>query len=490
MIRWPAAASSPSLGPSAAGRARAIERRARAAAAFGRFLRECGYLEDVRALTGDAGGAALRPLLRALSGAPLPARFGGEQAARLELLILGRPVDAARARQALGEHLELLLEIGWLEVEGRLLRSDRYALVGVRGRPFVISRLRHARSAAGSIAAYLGRDTEELYDWAARTPGRRVLDLGCGAGVVGVLLRAGDPGREVVGVDLCGEAVAVAGVNAALNDTPYVALEGDLYESVQGRTFDLVVADPPAVPLPEDLGFPVYGSGGVEGWQLLARIVGEVERVLAPGGRLLAITELQCAAGEPSFYAWLEGWSGRSPGRRARMEVVESRLLPADYYRSLGANLRYLPGAPWPESEAARQAERLASFARDRDLRFGHWVCVEVECGTAAASSCALTWRHGRPAPSSRPRLVTTAAEAAERLGRVYRHSIDEFGPWLTGFVEQADGSRDLRAIAARLRGDALPYLTDLTSALSQLGLVQVDARRRPADAAIVEGTV
>jgi SAM-dependent methyltransferase len=404
----------------------------------------------------------------------LPGEIDGRRRTCLELLLLGQPVTMRRGGEALGEHLDFLLDLGFLEIQDEQLRADRYLLIGLRGRPFVVSRLRHARSETGSMAAYLGRDTDELYDWAAASPGRRVLDLGCGAGIVGILTLLSDSTRSVIGIDLCPEAVAVARFNAALNEVPYEALEGDLYAPVRDRQFDLVVADPPAVPLPDDLRFPVYGSGGAEGWRLLARVVEGVEQVLAPAGRLIAITELQCAPGRMPFYRWLEQWSRSKRGRQARVEVVASRLLPADYYWKLGANLRYLPGAPWPEPEETRTPERLASFAREKDLRFGHWVQVEVASCPQRSSSCALTWRSGRPGASSQPRLTARVEEVAVRLVEEYRHPIDDFGPLLARFVDQADGSKDLRAIAAGLPADALPYMTELTSALSQLGLVEV----------------
>ncbi len=74
--------------------------------------------------------------------------------------------------------------------------------------------------------------------------GERVLDLGTGSGVNGIVAaaRAG----EVVAVDVNPAAVACARENAARNGVAerFAARESDLFAAVDGR-FDLIVFDPP-----------------------------------------------------------------------------------------------------------------------------------------------------------------------------------------------------------------------------------------------------
>lgn len=72
-----------------------------------------------------------------------------------------------------------------------------------------------------------------------------VLDLGTGSGVGAVF--AARRGASVVAVDINPEAVRCAGMNALLNhveDRVEVCL-GDLFAPVRGRTFDLVLFNPP-----------------------------------------------------------------------------------------------------------------------------------------------------------------------------------------------------------------------------------------------------
>ncbi len=95
------------------------------------------------------------------------------------------------------------------------------------------------------------------------TPGQRMLDVGCGSGILSVaalLLGAG----EAVGVDIDGLAVKTAVENAQLNGVAdrFTALCGDLTEKVQGL-FDVVAANIVA--------------------DVIIRLTGDVERFMKPG---------------------------------------------------------------------------------------------------------------------------------------------------------------------------------------------------------------
>ncbi len=80
--------------------------------------------------------------------------------------------------------------------------------------------------------------------------GYRVLDMGCGSGILGIALACRK--AEVIGSDINPEAVWLAEVNAHLNgcETHYQARNGSLYETVAegSEKFDLIVMNPPYYP--------------------------------------------------------------------------------------------------------------------------------------------------------------------------------------------------------------------------------------------------
>ncbi len=122
--------------------------------------------------------------------------------------------------------------------------------------------------------------------------GARVLDVFTGSGVLAVA--AGQAGaREVTAVDISRRAVACAWLNARVNGTRVRALRGDLFAPVRWQSFDLITANPPYVPSPDD-DLPTAGparawEGGSTGRAFIDRLAVEARAHLTPTGVLLVV---------------------------------------------------------------------------------------------------------------------------------------------------------------------------------------------------------
>ncbi|HET6204960.1 MAG TPA: ChbG/HpnK family deacetylase [Planctomycetota bacterium] len=116
---------------------------------------------------------------------------------------------------------------------------------------------------------------------------RGVLDLGCGAGFLG-LAAAAAGARRVVATDVDPLAVGAAARSAARNGLRIETRVGDWFGPVRNEAFDLVVANPPQTPA---LG-PIQPDrwGGPDGLRHLLRVAEEAPRHLEPGGVLLLLT--------------------------------------------------------------------------------------------------------------------------------------------------------------------------------------------------------
>jgi len=79
----------------------------------------------------------------------------------------------------------------------------------------------------------------------AEIRGRRLLDLGCGYGVVGVTLKKEHPYLELCMSDINKRAVEFAKINAKDNNIEADVRWGDLYEPWKGERFDMIVSNPP-----------------------------------------------------------------------------------------------------------------------------------------------------------------------------------------------------------------------------------------------------
>ena len=165
---------------------------------------------------------------------------------------------------------------------------------------------------------------------------RRILDVGTGSGALAVTLHL-ELGAETWATDISPAALSVAAGNAARlgADVRFVAC--DLLDAIAPGTMDLIVSNPPYVPLAHREGLQrevrdwephVALFAGDTGFELYDRIVAEAPRVLRPGGWL--IMELGFSSLE-HVQVLLAGWNDLRvvPDLAGIPRVIAARMLPA-----------------------------------------------------------------------------------------------------------------------------------------------------------------
>ncbi len=176
----------------------------------------------------------------------------------------------------------------------------------------------HRRDFKTDARALIPRpETEELAEWLlkhAKLPENpRILDMGCGSGVLGLTLAAEIPGSQVTLADLSTDALSLARENAALLEIRNATfVESDLFSALGGQTFDLIVANLPYVPetdrptlskeVAHDPDLALFG--GPDGLDVIRRFAPVAAKHLNPGGWLaLEIGIDQSAAVESLLHA-------------------------------------------------------------------------------------------------------------------------------------------------------------------------------------------
>jgi ribosomal protein L3 glutamine methyltransferase len=138
---------------------------------------------------------------------------------------------------------------------------------------------------------------ERLDDWLAPEGPTRVLDLCTGGASIAILAALRFPSARVDAADLSPQALALAAENLAdyrLGDRVEL-FQGDLFEPLEGRSYDLVLCNPPYVSAqsmrelpPEFLAEPGAAlAGGEDGMDLVRRILHDAVPRLEPKGLLL-----------------------------------------------------------------------------------------------------------------------------------------------------------------------------------------------------------
>ena len=177
--------------------------------------------------------------------------------------------------------------------------------------------------------------------------GERMLEIGAGLGLAAVL--AARAGARVVATDIVPAAVEIIRANAALNGVTIDARLGDAYAPVAGERFDLIATNPPQMPTPPGRerrdATAAADNGGVDGWEILDRLIAGAPAHLAPGGRL--VFTIFAFLGRKAAFARCEA-AGLTP----RIVASETQSFPRigyerlDHLRGLDAEGTLTVGMP------------------------------------------------------------------------------------------------------------------------------------------------
>lgn len=138
---------------------------------------------------------------------------------------------------------------------------------------------------------------EEFTPWIDPADVRSVLDLCTGSGCIGIACAVYFPQAEVTLSDLSDDALAVARINVERHGLAERVrlVRSDVFASLAGRCFDIIVSNPPYVPREEFEGLapefahePAFGLvAGEDGLDIVVRILRDAAAHLNAGGILV-----------------------------------------------------------------------------------------------------------------------------------------------------------------------------------------------------------
>jgi len=140
------------------------------------------------------------------------------------------------------------------------------------------------------------------------TPCESFLELCSGTGAVA--LAASAYATQSWAIDITERSTQMAEFNRLLNGLDNVTvLKGDLYQGVEGLTFDRVVAHPPYMPVLRPA--QIFYDGGADGEQITRRCVEALPRFLKPGGCFYCQAQGSDRKGTP-LEERVRSWMGES----------------------------------------------------------------------------------------------------------------------------------------------------------------------------------
>jgi len=116
--------------------------------------------------------------------------------------------------------------------------------------------------------------------------GERILEIGCGSGVVAI--HCAKNGADVTAVDINPSAVELTRKNAAANRAFMDIRLSDLYEDIDSN-YDTIVFNLPYLPVNDDGMLEKAWSGGDDGIGPLPKLLNDVRGRLLPRGRFVIV---------------------------------------------------------------------------------------------------------------------------------------------------------------------------------------------------------
>lgn len=224
-----------------------------------------------------------------------------DEAAFLILEALSLPVDDINPwldARLLEHEKQRLAQLIRARIDTRMPAAYLVKRAYIHGIPFYVDeRVIVPRSYIGELmfSGIFGGDEAPLIEDVSNVTS--VLDLCTGSGCLAIIAAGVFPDAEVDAADLSADALEVARINVDEHDLAdrVSLLEGDLFDAVEGRTYDLIISNPPYVAGGEVQAFaPEYGHepvmahlGGEDGLDIVRRILAEAADHLNPGGGLL-----------------------------------------------------------------------------------------------------------------------------------------------------------------------------------------------------------
>jgi ribosomal protein L3 glutamine methyltransferase len=223
-----------------------------------------------------------------------------DEAAFLILETLHLPVDDINPwldAKLLAEECNSLLDIIEARITTRKPAAYLLKKTYMHGIPFYVDeRVIVPRSYIGDflVNGMLGNEGEPLVDADSVTT---ILDICTGSACLAILAANFFPDAKVDATDLSADALDVARINLKDHDLEsHITLhQGDLFAPVNGKRYDLILANPPYVAKAEAEAFPpeyqaeplMAHVSGADGLDITRRIISEAPKHLKQGGLLI-----------------------------------------------------------------------------------------------------------------------------------------------------------------------------------------------------------
>lgn len=210
-----------------------------------------------------------------------------ERLVKLVVLLLANGVISKKELDSaqVNAVVKYLLNDGILREDGGLLSTRGLVLNKYRGVWFFVEQY------SVCSQAYFGPDSIALAKRLVPSSGKKALDVCSGTGIQSLILAK--CGMQVTSIELNRNIEHIYEFNAKINNVSdavkLVIKEAGSYLASCSEKFDYVVSNPPLVPIPKQIPYPLTGDGGLYGIDITLKIINSLPKILNIWGEALIL---------------------------------------------------------------------------------------------------------------------------------------------------------------------------------------------------------
>jgi len=207
----------------------------------------------------------------------------------IRLLLLGDKVSYYKAIDFWGT--EIINELIKLEVikndDNEFIQTNEIIIIPYMAKYFAVGvpyYYPHCRNKDEDV--YIGPDSYILTNSQICNRSSKILDLCTGSGIQLITGCEKAGWAKGIGVEYNPNAVPVTKFNVALNSMEDIIeiRTGSLYDQVKEEKFDIIYSNPPFIPVPKGIKYPLCGDGGENGLDIVDQILAGYDQHLNDGG--------------------------------------------------------------------------------------------------------------------------------------------------------------------------------------------------------------
>lgn len=211
-----------------------------------------------------------------------------------KFFLLCESVEKEQLSLVIGDiNTQFLIDSGYAYTDNDIIIPDNYVLIPIKNKLLVVNPpYKKFRNGKKVPDLYVGADSLKLINYFKGEKRETLLDLCSGSGIIGIALS--DYVNKIDFVEIREDVIDVLKFNLLINRISEERVEvkkSDLYEELANKKYNYIVTNPPFIPTPEDNLLPVCGDGGIDGMDIIRRILKDLTKYLKQDGRFYMVLE-------------------------------------------------------------------------------------------------------------------------------------------------------------------------------------------------------